>query len=185
MRRTGMLRDKPDVEYQLLGEDGEVTSYALDAAGLNYDDRGKVKEIVDQSLDELSKALAEKVRYNEELSAEDRGYYVYDIPTFEEDGTAVLEKLSSRLQDHYGDDASKALIAGLHTDRHFAGFGKFESRVIFDDHGSLVNKLDGGTQFDLTIKDPKTGRILSEIRSTKHSLHQTHLGSAFIKKTER
>jgi hypothetical protein len=187
MKRMGILFDTRPVDYQLLGEDGEVNSFALDAAGLRYGDRDKVKKIVDQSLVKVSEVMALKARLNESESDDGRGYYVYDIPPFASEGNAVVEKLADQLREEYGDAASKALMDGLHSERCFAGFGKFESRVVFDDYGSLVNKLNtnGPPQFTLTLKDSKTGRIISSLRSTKPSLLKANLGTAFVEKTKR
>ena len=176
-----MLRDLPDVSYNLLGEDGEVTSYSMEVAGLHLDEREKVKQIVGNSLSQVSRIIAKKARFNSELSDVDGGYSVYDIPPFVEEGKAVIASLAGELTARFGETASDALVAGLHTNDRFAGFGRFESRVEFDEHGSLVNPLDRGRpQFTLTLKDPKTGRIIQTIRSTKESLLRSNLGDSFV-----
>jgi hypothetical protein len=188
MKRLGILRSSPDVSYSLLGEDGEITSHALEVAGLEYEDRVEVKKIVDKSLSEISRVIAEKTRVNKELSNEDRGYFVYDIPSFAEEGENTVASLASQLSKRFGEGASDALIAGLHTSRRFAGFGKFESRIVFDDNGPLVNPLDGALaapQFTLTLKDPKTGRIIQTVRSTNESLLKSNLGDSFLSDTQK
>lgn len=185
MRRLGTLRDLPAVNYELLSEDGEINSYALDAAGLEYEDRDALKKIVHEALDEMSKVISSKTRMNVELTEKDRGYFVYDTPAFADEGSALIKKLTSQLEEKFGDEASKVLMNGLHTDRKFAGFGKFESRIEFDDNGALVDQFTSTPQFTLSLKDPKTGRIIYSVRSTKESLLRNNFGNSFLLKDDK
>lgn len=159
MRESGYLAPKPGKNYTLTNDEGEITTAAMQEAGLDLTRKAEVKAVVDHLWEDMSSEMAKRMVFDEGASKVDQGIRVYKIPADRQFANIRLNQFKEELKMHFGGSESQILFDGLGRTNHFGWFGKWDLTIKFTD----ANPADSGfiKQVEFSGKDPKTGRVIS------------------------
>ena len=181
-KAVGQNLSDPDDMFNLIGDDGAVTSEALKLAGLRPEDASRISQIVDMSWSEIAEDM--KARAVISKNNEGGGSVTIDIPADQSSGDNQLAKLEARLNLEFGEHASKNLLSGLHSWQYFGDFGRMDIRLTFGpdpDAASMSPEevalygLDGEV-LQMKVFDPKSGQLRSSAKYSSEERMKRHLG---------
>jgi hypothetical protein len=177
--KIGIASRWPRGEFNLIGSDGLVNRIALDEAGLTDDQYLEVQRIWDDFVNNVEGLVADNAVKNLLLSDDETGEIVYDIRPFADEGWASLESLEQHFSSQFGSESAKVLMSGVDF-QNFGGFGKYETQVKFKPNTFDSIYPSHETRFVITVKDPKTGGMISETNTTSLKTLRKILGGAFV-----
>lgn len=174
--RDGNINDL-DSSFSLFDDDGNVTSYALELVGLEYDDAKTIEAIRDKAWEELGDLFVNNSHFIDEESSPDEGIYVYRISAFPGDGDVVLESMMKDFQAAFGKQAASLLGGGLHTWRYFGNFGRLD--IKFRMEPNVNRRWPSETRiYKFDMFDPRTGDRIGSASYYKRSDVRENFGDA-------
>lgn len=161
MRESGLLAQKPGVDYSLTNDEGEITNESMERAGIDLNRKSEVKAIIDRLWDDMSVEMRKRMVLDKESSNPEQGLRVYKIPADRSFAENRLNSFKEELRAHFGGAKSEILFDGLlDSTNHFGWFGKFDLNIRFVDADSTDPNFIKHVEF--TGRDPKSGQIISE-----------------------
>jgi hypothetical protein len=169
--------------FNLIADDGAITSEALKLAGLRPEDAIKIKKIIELAWRETAEEM--KARAVVLTGNEDDPSVTIDIGADQASGDAQIAKLGYRLKIEFGEHASRKLLLGLNSWKYFGDFGRMDIRLTFgpDPDALSMSPEDvalyglGGEVMQMKFFDPKSGELKSSARYTSKDKMIRYMGN--------
>lgn len=149
----------PPRNRDLLSETGQLTDRAVTRIGLTPEQRVAAQEKLDRYFDAHLKEFQNRIVRNEDLSDEENGIVIYDVPPAEDLGAQAREGLHQDLESLLGRRSTIQIMSKLPVD-YFGYFGRLSTRIKFYPNPSEIPSPGDEVRVAYTYYDPSTGKEL-------------------------
>ena len=149
----------PPRSRELLSENGNLTDRAVDRIGLTPDQRKAVQERLDQFFASQMKAFGGRALRNEDLSDEENGIVIYDVPPAEDFGAQARDGLHQDLESLLGDRPTEQIMTKLPVD-YLGYFGRLAARIKFYPNPEENPSPGDEVRVSYSYHDPRSGKEL-------------------------
>jgi hypothetical protein len=163
--------------YQLYRDDGMLNAEILSLAGIDPDQRDRLQGIISNLWQELGADFERRATVVTSPADTESGKRSYFIPADKDVSAQYREKLQSELQSQFGKGAAEILMPYLDSAKQFSGLGSFDTTITISQAESRGEPI---IVADYLVKDPKTGRVLSNGGTSDPLTYWSRYGGAFL-----
>lgn len=174
---TAPTNDPKSYRAPLFNAQGQLTTGAAEAAGIDDNERVRIQAEIDKMRDEFEVATSLRAVSNAKLSDPTKGITVFDIPAPKDRGAGIRSDLSERLKFIVGERRARVLMDSLADTDAFGGFGAYDVRLRFFPADPKNGIGIDGVEYIAT--DPVTGKR-TESAMMSMDMFRQYYGGTFV-----